>query len=206
MILEKMTAVGTDGSRVTLWLSDGSRMKVPTSVVVNRNLFQGMELEEDDLGSLMEDAQRASAKARAVRIVSATNISEKNLRRRLIQKGERPEDAQEAVDYLRDMGAVDDESMARSIVDKCVEKGYGAERIRQELYTKGIPQKYWDAALADLPDMSEKLDLILQRVLRGGDPEPRDINRAVGTLQRRGHNWDDISAALTRYRESLERE
>ena len=65
MILTKMTAVGTDGSRVMLWFDDGTRMKVSTGVVVHHGLYQGMELSEDTLGELLEVVQRASAKDRA---------------------------------------------------------------------------------------------------------------------------------------------
>ena len=109
MILIKLTALGTDGSRVMLWFDDGSKMRVPTSLVADLGLYRSMELAEDDLSRLMEETQRASARNRAVRIVSSTSISEKSLKQRLIQRGENPENAQEAVDWLRDLGALDDE-------------------------------------------------------------------------------------------------
>ena len=35
MILIKLTALGTDGSRVMLWFDDGSKMRVPTSLVAD---------------------------------------------------------------------------------------------------------------------------------------------------------------------------
>ena len=86
MILQRLTAVGADGSRVMLWFDDGTKMKVSTRVVADRGLYQGMELSEDDLAALLDTAQRASARDRAVRIVSATAISERELKRRLVQR------------------------------------------------------------------------------------------------------------------------
>ncbi len=80
MILIKLSALGTDGSRVMLWFDDGSKMRVPTSLVADWGLYRGMELGEDDLSRLMEETQRASARNRAVRIVSSTSISEKSLK------------------------------------------------------------------------------------------------------------------------------
>lgn len=204
MILTKMTAVGTDGSRVTLWFDDGTRMKVSTSVVVRYGLCQGMELDEDTLGELLEGAQKASAKDRAVRIVSATSISERELKRRLIQRGERPEDAGEAVAWLRDLGAVDDGAMAKRVVARCVDKGYGLARIRQELYAKGIPKEYWDEALENLPDMSGAIDRFLHQRLRDQQPDQRELKRVTDALLRRGHSWEDIGAALRRYQQGLD--
>lgn len=72
-----------------------------------------------------------------------------------MQKGERPEDAADAAVWLRELGAVDDEAMARRIVRRCADKGYGEARVRQELYAKGIPKQYWEDALEQLPDMAD---------------------------------------------------
>ena len=204
MILQKLTAVGTDGSRVMLWFADGTKMKVATRVVADRGLYQGMELREEALAELQDTARRASAKDRAVRIVSSTAISEKELRRRLVRKGERPEDAEEAADWLRELGALDDEAMARRIAQRCVDRGYGPGRIRQELYQKGIPREYWEEALAMVPDMSGAIDRFVEQKLRGREPDQKELQRVIGALQRRGYGWEEIRSALGRYQEGLD--
>lgn len=205
MILEKLTAVGADGSRTMLWFSDGSKMRIATYLVADLGLYGGMELCEEDLSQLMEQAQKASAKDRAVRIVSATSVSQRELKRRLIQRGENPEYAAEAVSWLKELGAVDDGAMAHRVVESCVAKGYGEARIRQTLYEKGIPKEYWEAALENLPDMSDTIDAFLERRFRGLETlDQKEIKRAADALARRGHSWSDISAGLRRYRAELE--
>lgn len=205
MILEKLTAIGTDGSRVMLWFSDGSKMRVPAYMVSDLGLYGGLRLSEDDLTDLMAEAQKASAKDRAVRIVSTASVSQRELKRRLVQRGETPEDAEEAVSWLRELGAVDDAAMARRIVERCVEKGYGEARIRQTLYEKGIPKEHWEGALEGLPDMSGAIDAFLERRFRGCEAlEQKEIKRAADALLRRGHSWSDISAGLRRYQLTLE--
>lgn len=205
MILTKLTAVGTDGSRTMLWFSDGSKMRISTYLVADLGLYGGMELEEEELAALMRQAQKASAKDRAVRIVSTTSISQKELKRRLIQRGENPEDAESAVSWLTDLGAVDDEAMAHRLVEQAVAKGYGEARIRQILYEKGIPKKYWESALENLPDMSEAVDKFLERRFRGLETlDQKEIKRATDALARRGHSWGDISAGLRRYRDKID--
>ncbi len=204
MILNRLTAVGTDGSRVMLWLSDGTKMRVSIQIVIDQGLYQGMELSEADLAALLSQAQRASAKDRAVRIVSATSISERELQRRLVRRGEQPEDAAAAVEWLRELGAVDDGAMARRIVARAVEKGYGESRIRQELYAKGIPRELWADALEELPEMDDAIDRFLRQRLGGRDPDQKELQRIIAALQRRGHSWEDIQAGLRRYQESME--
>ena len=201
MILQKLTAVGADGSRVMLWFDDGTKMRVAARIITEQGLYAGKALSEEDLAALQEAARRASAKDRAVRIVSTTAISERELKRRLVQRGESAEDAAEAADWLRDLGALDDEAMARRIVRRCADKGYGALRARQELQQKGIPREYWEEALAQYPDMSEAIDRFLAQKLRDRNPDRKEINRVIAALQRRGYSWEEIRSALNRFQD-----
>ena len=201
MILQKITAVGTDGSRVMLWFDDGTRMRVAARVVTEQSLYAGKQLSEEDLAMLQDTARRASARDRAVRIVSATSVSERELKRRLVQRGERAEDAEEAADWLRELGALDDEAMARRIVRRCVDKGYGANRARQELQQKGIPREFWEEALEQIPDMSEAIDRFLAQKLGDRNPDRKELSRVIAALQRRGHSWEDIRSALNRFQD-----
>lgn len=203
MIIEKLTSLGTDGSRVMLHFSDGSKMRLPIALVGDFGLYGGKELSEEDLSELMNAAHKASARQRAVRIVSATAISERELQHRLEQRGEKKEDAAEAVQWLKNMGAVDDRAMAKRVVESALRKGYGESRIRQELYAKGIPKECWEEALSDLPDMAPVIDSFLEKKLRGAVDE-KELKRAADALLRRGHSWGNISRALGRYREHLE--
>lgn len=205
MILEKITAVGTDGSRCMLWFDDGSKMRLPTALVGDLCLYGGKELSEEELSEMMDAARRASAKDRALRIVSTTAVSKRELTRRLKMRGETEADAEAAVEWLSGLGAVDDRAMAKRVVESALRKGYGESHIRQELYAKGIPKEFWEEALSDLPDMSEAIDRYLEKKLRG-DIDETDIKRAADGLLRRGHNWGDISRALGRYRDKLEDE
>lgn len=205
MTLTKMTQVGTDGSRVMLWFSDGSKMRIAAYLVADLGLYGGMELDEEALAELMAQAQKASARQRAVRIVSTTSVSQKELTRRLLQRGETPEDAQAAVSWLKELGAVDDAAMAHRVVESALAKGYGEARIRQILYQKGIPKEYWEPAMEHLPDMSQAVDDFLARRFRGLTVlDQKEIKRAADALARRGHSWGDISAGLRRYRDKMD--
>lgn len=203
MILLKMTAVGTDGNRVMLHFDDGTKMRVSTSLVADFGLYKGMELEEETLTELSDSARLASAKSRALRMVSASSISERQLKQRLIQRGERPEDAQEAAQWLKELGAVDDAAMAHRVVRVSIDKGYGEARIRQELYKKGIPREYWDEALEELPDMTDWVEAFLERRLRGQEPDQKTIKKLTDALLRRGHSYDVILRAMRRCRDRL---
>ena len=187
-------------------LSDGSVIKTQDYVIADLGLYPGMELDEDALSALKAAAAKASAKQRAVKIISAAGVSKEELRRRLTQKGEKEEDAEEAVQWLSELQLLDDAKTAEQIVRSAIHKGYGEARIKQILFEKRIPKEYWQQALQEIPAMDDAIDQFLRQRLRGCLPDQKEIKRMTDALLRRGHSWQDIRAGLKRYNEALELE
>ena len=185
------------GTKSTVVFDDGTTKKYLPQVVAEQGLFAGMELNEAEYQALEAANAAASAKQRAVRIISAASVSKGELERRLTQKGENPEDARKAVEWLSELRLLDDAETARQIVARGAARGYGAERIKQMLYEKRIPRKYWDEALEQLPDMREALCEFLRARL-GEEPDEKTIRSATQAAARRGYTWTEIREALER--------
>lgn len=185
------------GTKTSVVFEDGSVKKYLPQVVTEQGLFPGMELSDREFAALEQANAAASAKARAVRIISAASVSKGDLERRLTQKGETPEDAKNAVRWLEDLKLLDDAETARQIVARGAVRGYGAERIKQMLWEKRIPKKYWDEALETLPDMREALETFLRTRL-GEEPDEKTLRSATQAAARRGYTWTEIHEALER--------
>lgn len=183
------------GTKSTVVFDDGTTKKYLPQVAAEQGLFAGMELSEAEYQALEAANAAASAKQRAVRIISAASVSKGELERRLTQKGESPEDARKAVEWLTELKLLDDAETARQIVARGAARGYGAERIKQMLYEKRIPRKYWDEALEQLPDMREALCEFLRARL-GEEPDEKTIRSATQAAARRGYTWTEIREAL----------
>ena len=187
--------------RFRVVMDNGEALRLYRQTIEDFGIFSGRDLTEDEMEKLLKAAGEMSAKMRAVRIVSASNVSKRDLEQRLIHKGEDPEQAKEAVQWMSDLNLVDDEKTAEQIVQQCVRKGYGVSRARQALYEKRIPKAYWDTALQNYPDQEEHILSFLQARL-GKDPDERGIKRTIDALLRRGHSYSQIRRVL----ESLEME
>lgn len=204
MKIDRIEPVAMQEHLLKLHMSDGSVMKTQDYVVAELGLFPGAELDEDGLTQLKEAAGKASAKTRAVRIISASGVSKQELEHRLTQKGEKPEDAREAVQWLSDLDLLDDAKTARQLVDSAVRKGYGKNRIRQILYEKRIPKEFWEEALEQVPEMDDAVDKFLRQRLHGETPDQKEVKRTIDALLRRGHSWQDIRAGMQRYSASMD--
>ena len=168
-------------------------MKLYRQTVEDFRMYPGMEIE--DLDAIRESNSRYSAKMRAVRIISASAVSKRDLQNRLVRKGETEAQAKEAVQWLSDLNLVDDRQTARQIVERCVHKGYGLSRAKQALYEKQIPKALWEEALENYPDQTDRIADFLRSRLR--DPEdPKQVKRAVDAALRRGHSYGEVKRAL----------
>ncbi len=203
MRIESVAAQPDMAGRYTVKFEDGTRMRLYRQTVEDFGLYAGKSLDEPELNQLKTAAGQMSAKMRAVRIVSASNVSKAALESRLIQKGENRLDAQQAVAWMAEMHLLDDQKTAESVVQHCIAKGYGLSRAKQALYEKRIPKEYWDAALADYPDQQDKILRFLQTRL-GDSWEEKDLRRTVDALLRRGHSYHEIRRALQVYAQDAE--
>ena len=181
--------------RYWVTFEDGSKIGLYRQTVEDFGLYSGLELSEAQYSALQNAAGQMSAKMRAVRIVSASSVSKKDLEQRLVQKGEDPRQAREAVEWMEDLHLINDRNTAEQVVHSCISKGYGISRAKQALYEKRIPKEYWEEALEDYPDQSDKIKaFLLSRLDRDSDEKQK--KKAIDSLLRRGHSYGNIRRVL----------
>ena len=202
MKLEKLEPLDSP-NYLRLIFEDGKRLKAPAFKVVELGLTPGAEVTPEVFLALENAQSLASCKERAVRILTASGLSKKELQKRLVQKGESGEDAEAAVAWLEELHLIDDLETAKQLVRSACLRGYGAARAKSILYEKGIPKELWDEALEELPEMDDAIDTFLRRKLDGRTLDAKQIKKTVDALLRRGHSYHDIQAGLRRYEASL---
>ncbi len=195
MRIEKISPKPDRAGRYYITFEDGSNLRLYRQTAEDYGLYPGMELSDSQLEDLKTAAGAMSAKMRAVRIVAASNVSQKDLKERLVRKGEDPHQAEEAVAWMTEMHLVDDSETARQVVGHCVSRGYGLARAKQALYEKKIPKEYWQEALRDYPDQFDSIVSFLRTRLQD-NRDPKEVKRATDALLRRGHSYGVIRRAL----------
>ena len=224
MKIAKLEPSKHKAGRWLVWFEDGSLLRVGESEVVSLSLYTGKELTEDEAETLAEAAGQSKLNARAVELLSARPMSRQELvdklsapaRRRRKPGEDAPEPdpetlarereslrrgAEKAADRLEELGLLNDGEYARAVVRHYSSKGYGVRKLRDELYRRGVPRELWEDALAELEPDTSGIDRLLAQKLRGAEPTRENLKRASDYLARRGFGWEEISAAIERYRD-----
>jgi len=198
MTIEKLARSEKRSDRFILIFDDGTEIRVSASQIADFGLYSGKELTQEEYSELREGLKLSSSRARAVRMLGSRNLSAREIERRLIGKGESAETAHCTVEWLEDIGAINDTEYAAAIVKHYSGKGYGAARIRDELFRRGIPRDLWDDALVSYDGMEDAAYGFLEKKLRGSC-DPDDLRRATDSLCRRGFRYEEAKDAVRRY-------
>jgi len=206
MIISSITPHPKRPAQHQLTLEDGRVITVREGALTQFFLYPGKDIAEAELESLLEANDQQKVRSRALRLLDYRAMSRKELIDKLVEKGEDPELAADAADWLLEIGQLDDAEYAASIVRHYGAKGYGRRRIESELWRRGIEKDDWDAAFLELPEEAERdalIDQFIRSKLRGAIPDRKEEKRVTDALARRGYAWDEVGAAMRRYRESL---
>lgn len=194
----------TGPERFLARFDNGEELRTTLAVVTELSLYSGRAFTEDELSAVRNASARSRCRQRALRIIGARAMSVRELTDRLKEKGESPENAEDAAQWLLDMRLLDDAQYAAMCVRHYAAKGYGPGKIRNELYRRGIARELWDEALEELPEQDDRIDALLRRKLKSDTPDRAELRKAADYLYRRGFGRDEIHAALARYSELSE--
>lgn len=182
-------------------LEEGETLRLDTGAVAALGLRPGQALGEAELEALREAAALYAAQERALRLLSARQMSRAELERKLREKGASPAAIPATLERMERLGAINDAEYAGAVVRMCLRKGFGPQRVRAELIRRGVPRDCWEEALGALPEENgDTLDALLDKRL-SPDPSREELQKAAAWLQRRGYPWREIKAAIERRRE-----
>ena len=134
--------------------------------------------------------------AAAYRYLNRRERTQAEVRAHLERAGVDAHDTERAIAALLEDGQLDDARFARLFVqDKRELDGWGSDRIRQALLTRGVDREVIAEALTEQEsgEEMERARELLRRRFPGGEWDRRERDRALGVLVRKGY---DVELAL----------
>ena len=158
----------------------------------HRSVPETREVEPDPEEGTPDDASEIAERAeqRLVRALGSRGLSEREARDRLRRDGVESDLAEDIIDRLLRIGAIDDDMLAEQLVYQATtRKNQGRRAVSQTLAKRGLSREVIDRAIESLPDDDAERALEFARSKAG--PLSRldhdtALRRLVGQLSRRG--------------------
>ena len=182
-----------------MFLEEGGLLRITEAELLHFGLYVGLDIDTETVIKLKKYGVRSETRMRAAALAARRPLSQKELKCRLMQKGAEEEDAVAAVEYLQELGALDDASYAAMLVRYYSQRGYGKNRICDELCRRGVERSMWAQALEEMPDAEDTIEAFLQKKLKGRSVDEKEIKRLSNALLRRGFSWGEIAPVIRRF-------
>lgn len=192
----KLTYKKGKGDKIHISIDGEYRLTVDEMYFTSLYLKDGQEITDEEYNELESTVNTRRAYNCAVSLLSRRDHSEKELMRKLKEKGY-AEGAEEAISKLKNSGYVDDERFCRLYATELIRlKGYGRRRVEQELYLKGVSRELISLVLEEISFDTETLSDIIRRKYLSKMKDEKGKQRAINALMRLGYSYREIRDAL----------
>ena len=189
----------TKAGRIALFVDGSFLLSMHPDVFAASGLSVGSPVDEDALRELAAEADLKKAKEKALSLLSYKEYTGRELQNRLSRQVDEQTAAQ-AVDRMRELGLVNDESYAvRYARELSQRKGFGLYRVRQELRHKGIDPETIEQTIEQLEpvDACETIRATLQKKYPAAWEDETVRRRAFAAMLRLGHSSQDVRRVLS---------
>lgn len=188
-----------NSERVNVYIDGEFAFGLMREILYKYGLSEDMEVDREFIDEVLLEEEWLKAKDKALKFLSYRQRSQKEIGDKLKKEGFNDEIIEKTVDFLKSYNLIDDIAFAKNfMMDKSNINKYGPERIRYELYMRGISKDIIDEVLEDYGDeYSIALDLAKKKVKSYKGNDRNAIYRKLGTfLQSKGFSYECISKVL----------
>ena len=189
-------------NRVSVFIDGKFAFGLDKSDCTFMGLKIGTELTQERYDYIIDNAVYAKAYQKADRYIGFKMRTEKEVRNKLIEEGYSDEITERVIASMLKYKYIDYLSYAIMYAKDCRKlKKWGPERIKAELYKKGVKPEYIENALSesDTEDTEEIIDALLEKRIKNTPIDLKEKQKHINFLLRRGFKYDDIKSVIEKY-------
>ena len=201
-IITKIESQKKRDDRVNIYIDEKFFMAIYKELVFTFNLKKGDNIDEEYLNKILKDEMFLKGKNKALNILSKASQSEKKIREKLNEDFEE-DTIDDVIDFLKKYNFINDGELASKIVNTNVNLNkYGKNKIKQNLYNKGIEKSAIDEAISEIDydaEFENALYLAQKRYDRVKNEDPKKAYAKIANhLAYKGFNYDIIKSVLNK--------
>ena len=179
-------------------LDGGGRFYINKQIVEDFSLSDGLSVSSAALEQIKGADVLRKAKKRGLYLLGERNMCRGELLSKLSRTYGR-DIAEEAVEYIDELGYINDEEYAPGLAEYLVRrKRWGLRRARQEMLRRGLDRELVDNVLADFSEeeLDEELTALIEKKYYAKIGSYDDRRRTIAALMRRGYDYSAIKRCI----------
>lgn len=189
--------------RYSIYIDGEYSFGVYENVLIKYRLVKGMIVENDFLEDVLKKEEQECANNYALRLLNFKMRTEDEVKKRMREKEYTEDIIENTVEYLKELKYINDEDYARKFIkDKSKLNNIGVERIKRELYMKGVDPEITKREIEDIIDSDEEYEKAMEIAIKKANTTYKNDDRNAkyrklgGFLQRRGYSMDTVMKIL----------
>ncbi len=202
MIISQITKAKIKGKCFINYENSEEWLLLDIDVILKYGLKKGFDLTQELHLNVKAEQDLINAKKLAYSYATYKPRSEKQIEKRLKEKGFSGELIDICINFLKEFNLIDDNRFAYDFAKMYLQKKpSGAARLRQELKSKGINEYLILDVVSQFTDSEQQLELAEKATLKKlrmvkTKPIDKQKNSLIQFLQRQGFAWDIISKII----------
>lgn len=203
MKITKIEEQKKNKDRVSIYVDDNYLFGVNKEVVYTAGLKVGKEVTEEYLNEVVRKEEKLRANNYAINLISMGGLKTENeIYKKMVSKEFNEDDINGAIDLLKEYKYIDDEAYCEYYVkDKININGYGMNKIKNQLYKKGVSSEIINRCIEEYVDDDTQFELALEVGKKKMNTIRTDdfsviYRRVSNFLQGRGFSFDVIKKVM----------
>lgn len=203
MKITKIEEQKRNKDRVSIYVDDNYLFGVNKEVLYTTGLKVGKEITEEYLNEVVRKEERLKANNYALNLISMGGLKTENeVYKKMVSKEFNEDDINGAINLLKEYKYIDDESYTEYYVkDKVNINGYGINKIKNQLYKKGVSSEIINKCIEEFVDNDTQFELAIEvgrKKMNTIRTEDFSVvyRRVSNFLQGRGFSFDVIKKVM----------
>lgn len=199
MIILKMKL---KGDKIYIKVSGGDIFTIPKNGTYELDIYEGMEIEYEEIPHIKMRAYESSAKKSAINILKRSFVSENMLKEKLSKKGHKKRFINYAIKYCKDYDLIDDKRFVKIAVNSMKLKGKSKRHIIDYLKKSKVKNSLIEKASDSISYKTENKALknAIRKYYKVYENKENREEYIIKTLMRKGFKYDDIKNLLGRFK------
>ncbi len=159
-----ITNIIEKNKNIIIYLNDGSKVKCPSYLFYNVEIYEGMEIEPNDIKLLLRAAAKETVRNKAMELLRISFLSKQQLVVKLRKRGYSERLIKDAIRFCKEYDLIDDKRFAKIALRSMLFKDKSRRAISSYMKKAGINDRIIERMIAKVSDRRERVSLKRQMI------------------------------------------